>query len=60
MIDAYDGKPEHAGIEEMAEGSDDIDREAVQVGKAIMQDKAIAEAQSNIEKALDNMEVNND
>ena len=56
---------EHNGIEEMNEGSeDDVDREAVSRGKAIMQDKAIAEAQSNMEKLLDKIfgkeKVNND
>lgn len=54
---------EHEGIEIMNEG-DEVDREAIQIGKAIMQDKAIAEAQSIQEKLLDEIfgkeKVNND
>jgi len=45
---------EHAGIEEMNEGSDDdIDREAIQIGKAIIREQELAEAQSIQEKLLD-------
>jgi len=44
---------EHSGIEEMNEGKDDIDREAIQIGKAIIREQELAEAQSIQEKLLD-------